>query len=394
MRSFGKWLGRSLLVVLLGAVVVAVWKREEINRVLAVNSLFDADRIVSNFSTMNSAFLTVPLATGTQEPSALPTGTPFPLPARVQDWLVERQVTSLLIMKDGAVVYEDYFLDTAAEDHRISWSVAKSYLSALVGVLLSEGAIGSLDDPVTQYAPALAGGAYDATTVRDVLTMSSGVLFDEDYLDPGSDINRMGRVLALGGKMDQFAADLTETFAVAGAQWQYVSIDTHVIGMVVRGATGRSVPALLSEKIVAPLQLEGAPYYLTDGVGTAFVLGGLNVMTRDYARFAQMFVQRGMWQGEQIVPEAWVVASTSPAAPPAGPNAHPAADFYDYGYQWWIPKDGGPREYLARGIYGQYLYINEAEGVVIVSTAADRQFRVPGVDAGNVAIFRAIVDAL
>lgn len=394
MRTFGKWLGRALLALVLAGVAVGLWKREEITRLLAVNSLFAEDRIVRNFSNMNAAFLTVPIPRGDGPTEELAYGEGLDLPAEVGDWIAERAVTALLVLKDGKIVYENYFLGTGPEDRRISWSVAKSYLSALVGIALDEGHIASLDDPVTAYAPVLEGGAYDGATIRQVLNMASGVIFDEDYLDQSSDINRMGRVLALGGEMDDFAAGLTETFAEPGQMWQYVSIDTHVLGMVLRGATGQSVTDLLSEKIIAPLGVEYAPYYLTDGVGTAFVLGGLNMTTRDFARFGQMYLQQGSWRGQQIVPADWVVASTTPSAPPAAASAPASGQFYDYGYQWWIPKDATPREYLARGIYGQYIYINEPENVVIVTNSADRQFRDQGVDPGNVEIFRTITDRL
>lgn len=394
MRTFGKWLGRILLTLVLAALAVGLWKREEITRLMAVNSLFDADKIVTNFSNMNAAFLSTPVPRGTGPVSPLPNGDAAQMPDALSEWITDNHVTALVVLKDGAIVHEDYFKGTDAQDRRISWSVAKSYLSALVGVLIAEGAIASLDDPVTQYAPALKGGAYDGATLRQVLLMTSGVRFDENYLDQSSDINRMGRTLALGGKMDSFAAGITETFDVPGAVWQYVSIDTHVVGMVVRGATGRSVADLLSEKIIAPLGLEQEPYYLTDGVGTAFVLGGLNITTRDYARFGQMFLQGGTWQGQQIVPADWVAASTTPSAPPAGPDAPASGKFYDYGLHWWIPKDATPREYLARGIYGQYIYVNAPENVVIVVNSANRQFRAPGVDPANVEMFRQITQGL
>jgi CubicO group peptidase (beta-lactamase class C family) len=176
---------------------------------------------------------------------------------------------------------------------------------------------------------------------------------------------------------------LTERFAAPGQQWQYVSIDTHVIGMVVRGATGRSIADLLSEKIIVPLGLERSPYYVTDGVGTAFVLGGLNLTTRDYARFAQMFAQGGEWQGQQIVPASWVAESTTASAPTAPGKI-------GYGYQWWIPQGAAPGEYMARGVYGQYLYIDTARNVVIATNAADRKFRETGVSQRNIDIFRLI----
>jgi CubicO group peptidase (beta-lactamase class C family) len=374
---------RLILVIVLAAVAVGLWKRDEIKRLLAVNSLFSQEKIVHNFSNMNAAFLHRPVPRGDDPVSPLMQGPRMDLPAGTQTWIKDRAVTSLLVLKDGKIAHESYHLGTGPDDLRISWSMAKSYLSALMGILVDQGVITSLDAPVTRYAPALSQSAYADATIRNVLNMASGVTFDEDYLDYDSDINRMGRVLALGGKMDDFTAALTQSFAAPGTDWQYVSIDTHVIGMVIRGATGRSIADLLSEHVIAPLGLEREPYYLTDGVGVAFVLGGLNVTTRDYARFGQMILQGGEWQGRQIVPRDWILASTQPSAPTdAGESG--------YGYQWWIPNDASPREYMARGVYGQYIYINEPLGTVIVTTGADRAFREDGIDRANVEMFRQI----
>ncbi|MEY8831363.1 serine hydrolase domain-containing protein [Sedimentitalea sp. XS_ASV28] len=387
MRTLGKWLGRILLSLVLAAVVVGLWKREEIMRLWAVNSLFSEDRIVSNFSHMDRAFLTAPLSRGEGPVSPLPAGTPARLSDDAEAWIVERALTSLLVMKDGEIRYEGYFLGTTAEDRRVSWSIAKSYLSALFGILIEEGAIGSLDDPVTRYVPLLVGTAYDGASIRNVLNMASGVTFDEDYHDPDSDINRMGRVIALGGTLDDFTASFTERFSAPGQVWRYVSIDTHVIGMVIRGATGRSVSTLLAEKIIAPLGQEQDAYYLTDGAGVAFVLGGLNITTRDYARFAQMIVQNGEYNGQQVVPADWIAASTAASAP-----TEPGR--MGYGYQWWIPNAHRPGEFMGRGVYGQYLYVDQARNIVIVATAADRDFRQPGVTEDNIAMFRRIADTL
>ncbi len=387
MRTFGKWLGRILLALVVAVVVVGLWKREEITRLLAVNSLFAEDKIVHNFSHMDEAFLSKPLSRGDGPTAELSYGAEYAPPAEVNDWIKARDVTALVVLKDGQIVYENYFKGTQPDDLRISWSVAKSYLSALVGILLDEGAIASLDDPVTTYAPKLKGTAYDGATLRNVLNMASGVTFDEDYLDPDSDINKMGRALALGGELDDFTASLKDTFTTPGSQWQYVSIDTHVIGMVVRGATGRSVTDLLSEKIITPMGLEYAPYYVTDGAGVAFVLGGLNLTTRDYARMGQMFLQNGRYNGQQIVPADWVAASTAPSAPTAEGQI-------GYGYQWWIPQGATEGEFMARGVYGQYIYINRADGVVIATNAADRKFREAGISDQNIAIFRQISAAL
>lgn len=387
MRTFGKWLGRLLLALIVAAAVVGFWKREEIARLWAVNSLFDAEKIVANFSHMDAAFLTVPVSRGDGPVSDLPRGPEAALPPETAQWIADRKVSSLLVMKDGAILHESYHLETGPEDRRISWSVAKSYLSALFGVLLEEGAISSIDDPVTQYSPQLKGSAYDGASIRNVLNMASGIVFDEDYFDKNSDINRMGRVVALGGTLDDFTASFTERFAEPGTDWQYVSIDTHVIGMVIRGATGRSIAELMSEKIVAPLGLEKDGYYITDGAGAAFVLGGLNFITRDYARFAQMILQNGAYGGQQVVPADWIAESTQPTAP-----TDPVK--IGYGYQWWIPVGAQEGEFLARGVYGQYLYFDQPRGVVIVTTGADRGFRDEGVHEGNVEIFRKIAQSL
>ncbi|MDG3040931.1 serine hydrolase domain-containing protein [Roseicyclus marinus] len=378
---------RGLAILLVLALAAGIWKREEIARLMAVNTLFEADRIVANFSNMNRAFLNAPVPRGTGPVSPLPQGQVAVLPPDVEDWIVSRAVTALVVLKDGQIVHESYHLGTAPEDRRISWSVAKSYLSALLGTLVADGTIPDLDAPVTRYAPTLVGSAYDGATIRNVLQMASGVDFDEDYLDYDSDINRMGREIALGGTLDGFTAGITARARGPGSGWQYVSMDTHVIGMVIRGATGQDIPTLLSERIIAPLGLEAEPYYLTDGQGVAFVLGGLNLTTRDYARFGQMIAQDGVWQGNRILPEGWVAESTAPSAPTA-------LGAIGYGYQWWVPVGAEPGQFMARGIYGQYLYIDQQRGVVIATNGADRGFREPGVDEANVAIFRSIAENL
>ncbi len=383
MRRALKFALRALLVLALIAGGLAIWKREEITRLIAVNSLFSAEKIVHNFSHMDTLFRPRALAHGTGPVSELPAGAPMTLPAGADDWITRRAVTALVVAKDDRIVHESYYLGTGPQDLRISWSVAKSFLSALFGTVVAEGKISSLDAMLVDYAPSLKGTAYDGVTIRQLLNMASGVQFNEDYLDFYSDINRMGRVLALGGSMDGFAASLKTREAQPGSRFHYVSIDTHVLGMVIAGATGRDPADLLSERIITPLGLEAGPYYITDGDGTAFVLGGLNLTTRDYLRFGLMVLHDGAWNGRQIVPADWLRASVVATAP-AG-----AA----YGYQWWIPADS-QGEVFARGIYGQYIYINQPLGVVIALNSADRNFEDAGVDDEIIAMFRAIAEGL
>ena len=387
MRNALKWLGRIVLALLLAAAVTGVWKRAEIARLYGVVTLFDPPNIVQNFSHMNILFFNAPMSRGDGPVSPLPQGPAYDLPADVQDWIAARSVTGLVILKNGQMVHESYYLGTGPDDLRISWSLSKSFLSALTGILLAAGTIENIDAPVTQYAPELIGSAYDGATLRNVLQMSSGVEFDEDYLDFWSDINRMGRVLALGGTLNTFASGLDQQFAAPGAAWHYNSFDTHVLGMVIAGAAGRPVRDLMAEKIMIPLGLEAAPYYLTDGAGVDFVMGGLNLRTRDYARFGQMIAQGGQWQGQQIVPADWIDAATLP-------TAKTTPDQYGYGYQWWIPPGFDPAEFTGIGIYGQYIYINRLLNVVIAVNAADPGFEEPGVERGNFDMIQRIARSL
>ncbi|MCT4608501.1 MAG: beta-lactamase family protein [Pelagimonas sp.] len=381
---FGKIALRGIIILGAIAVGLGIWKREELTRLGAVNTLFSEEKIVHNFSHMGDLFVSTPISdTGTVR--ALPKGADLPLPARWSDWLSERSVTAVVVLKDGAMVHESYHMGTAQEDQRISWSVAKSYLSALFGIVKAQGKIDSLDDPITKYVPTLVGSAYDGATLRNVLRMSSGVEFDEDYLDFWSDINKMGRILALGGSMDSFAAGQDKRFADPGRQWKYVSIDTHVLGMVLRNVTGKSLAELLGEHIMGPMGTYGQPYYVTDGYKVAFALGGLNLTTRDYARMGELFRNDGAFQGKQIVPADWVLESTTPSA-----NTADGRELY--GYQWWAPNDAEEGEFLARGVYGQYIYIHKRTGTVIAINSADRKFREPGVFDQHVAMFRAIAE--
>ncbi|THD73026.1 class C beta-lactamase-related serine hydrolase [Thalassobius vesicularis] len=383
---YAKWAFRVITVIILISGGLVVWKKEEITRLLAVNHLFDADRIVQNFSSMDQMFWTAALDRGTAPVSPLPKGEDAPLPEGSDAWLTERAVTALVVLKDGQIRHEGYYQGTGPEDRRISWSMAKSFLASLFGIVLQDGAIASMDDPVTKYAPQLAGSAYDGARIIDVLHMASGVKFNEDYLDFNSDINRMGRVLALGGSMDGFAAGLAERDATPGQTWHYVSIDTHVIGMVIRGATGRTIPDLMAEKLIRPLGLEETPLMITDGTGVGFVLGGLNMRTRDYARFGQMVAQGGTWQGQRLLPEGWVETASAPSAPTS-----PGKE--KYGLQWWLPSDAQPGEFYAIGVYGQYIYINRPKGVVIAMNSADRLFKEDGVNRQNIEMFRRITDS-
>lgn len=394
MKKFGLILG----VLGLGIAVLAALNWGKIERLQRVNTLFDEDKIVHNFSNMREALYSHDLpASGPAHDwpialSDLPEQVGIGGSSRVlSEFLTETQATALVVIKDGQIVAEDYFQGTGAEDQRISWSMAKSFLSALFGIAVTDGRIESLDDPVTKYVPALAGSAYDGVPIRHVLNMASGVKFNEDYLDPKSDINKMGRVLALGGSMDAFAAGLNVQERPSGTQRQYVSIDTHVLAMVLRSATGQSLHDLFIDNLWSKIGPGKDAYYMTDGQDVAFALGGLNMRTRDFALFGQLILQDGNWNGAQIIPKAWIEASTVDSAPS---DAATGQSGFGYGYQWWVPMDS-KGEFFAVGIYGQYIYIDPNANMVIAKNSAHRGFEGVGQSGQsymleNIEMFRAL----
>ena len=401
MRRILRWVLWLLLATVLIGGSVGYWHRDKLVRLYHVNTLFDEDKIVANFSSMKDLFYWAEVKrSGDIEPLSddkldLPQSYSFNgKPKLVRDWLNETKTTSLVVLREGKIAYEDYLLGTKAEDKRISWSMAKSFLSAMFGVAVADGRINSLDDTVDSYVPKLKGTVYDGVTIRNVLNMASGVKFDEDYEAFSSDINKMGRVLALGGSMDDFAAGLQAREREQGQQFKYTSIDTHILGMVLRAVTGKDLPALMEALLWSKLGVEDDAYYLTDGHGVAFALGGLNMRTRDYARFGQMMLNFGAYHGQQIIPTAWAIDSVLPSAPPAAdPNYK-----IGYGYQWWIPQHSDD-EFYAIGIYGQYIYINRTARVVIVKTSAHRDFDNDGtggtlVETETIEMFRAIASGI
>jgi len=364
--------------------------------------LFEEDVIVANFSDMSSIIPTVIIRRSGdvnvfgRQTGLLPDNFVYQGENRkMESYLVDSSTTALVVIKDNDIVFEKYYQGTKEQDQRISWSMAKSFLSALFGVAVGEGLITDLDQAVSDYAPVLRGSGYDGVSIRNVLQMSSGVFFNEDYGDFNSDINRFGRMMALGGSFDEFAASLTAN-REQGTYMHYVSIDTHVLGMVLRAATGRSIVDYFNEKLWSKLGAEQDAIYLTDSTGEPMVLGGLNLISRDYARFGMLYRDFGTINGEQVIPKRWVEDSITPDAPHLMPGERDNSDTsLGYGYQWWIPEQAD-EEFMALGIYGQYIYVNRKANVVIVKNSANRDFMANNFESEAVAVaaFRAIVYSL
>ena len=246
----------------------------------------------------------------------------------------------------------------------ISWSVAKSFVSALFGIVVEEGYIKSLDQHVDEYLPNLRGSGYEGVKIKDVLQMASGVTFNEDYCDFNSDINRWRRSFAWGSSQDKFAVTLKREVPL-GTYRHYVSINTQVLGMIIVKATGKSLTQYLEEKIWKRIGMEYSAYWLIDDYEMELALIGLNATLTDYAKFGQLYAKKGDWHGVQVVPEKWVVASITPDAPYLMPGKNPHSDSeFGYGYQWWIPESS-EGEFMAMGVYNEDIYINPTTQTVM-----------------------------
>ena len=295
-----------------------------------------------------------------------------------QKYLDSSYTQGFLVLHEDSISYESYSLGQNKNTRHISWSVAKSFVSALMGIAIDEGFIKSIEDNVEKYLPELDKSGYKGVKIKELLQMSSGIRFDETYSDMNSDINRYWRGFILGESQDAFAATLKNSIT-PGIYNHYVSINTHVLGMIIVKTTGKSLTEYLEEKIWKKIGMEYNGYWLVDGEGMEMALGGLNATLRDYTKMGKLFLDSGRWKELQIVPEEWVLESTSingeHLEATSINSAHPNIG---YGYQWWIPgnsqKFGNEEEFMAIGIYNQFIYVNRSTKTVIVKNSANKNY--------------------
>ncbi|MBD0780123.1 serine hydrolase [Maribacter sp. ANRC-HE7] len=279
----------------------------------------------------------------------------------------------LIFIQNDTIQYENYWRGQKEDTRHISWSMAKSYISALFGIAMEEGYIKSIDQTVDEYLPELKGSGYDGVKIKDVLQMATGIKFDETYGDPNSDISRYWEGFVFGKSQDAFASTLINE-RPPGTYNHYVSINTHVLGMIIVKATGRSLTDYLEEKIWKPIGSEFDAYWLADGHGMEMANGGLNASLRDYAKLGKLYLQKGRWKEKQIVPLSWVEASIHSTEEYLQPNSKNSSDpGVGYGYQWWI-LDGNEDEIMAIGVFNQHIYINPTTNTVIVKNSANKNY--------------------
>lgn len=322
------------------------------------------------FRLFDSVSPAAPIEAGPQ-PLQLGIGAPLGRNAAEMDaYFEDQRLAGLIVLQDGAVRYERYGLGFTAEGRWTSFSVAKSFTSTLVGAAIQDGHIGSLSDPVTRYIPELSGSGYGGVTVAQLLAMSSGAAWNEDYTDPNSDVARFNMQQPEGG-VDPVTAYMRRLPRAhePGTRWNYNTGETNLIGVLVERATGRSLNEYLSEKVWQTVGMEADATWILNSGGQEISGCCLQMRLRDYARFGQFVLNDGVAaNGQRIVPEGWFATAGTKQAEIGRPG-------FGYGYQWWTYDDGS---FAAQGIFGQGIFIDPARKLVIVGvgnwpTATDQR---------------------
>jgi CubicO group peptidase (beta-lactamase class C family) len=376
--STGFSIPRLALALALGALALAstagfaqhpVAERQPASRAAVVLTWNQAER-EAGFAAMESIFLTRTVRAGSH-PHPLDAGRPLQAfeaggtrAAWFEQFVSEQKVGGVLVLHRGRLRLERYALTGGPHIRWHSFSVAKSITSTLVGAAMKDGFIRSLDDPVTRYIAGLRGSAYDDVTVRQLLTMTSGVRWNEDYDDLESDVARMY------AERPEPGVDMTVSYvrklpreAPPGAKWVYKTSETNLVGVLVMEATRKPLADYLSEKIWRPYGMERDAEWMIDDVGHE--QGGccLAMTLRDLGRFGQFVLEGARIGGVPIVPGTWLAEATRKQVDTGGSGS-------GYGYQWWTRDDG---TFEGRGIYGQTLHIDPRRRLVVaINSAAGR----------------------
>ena len=265
-------------------------------------------------------------------------------------FLSENKTLSFLVIQHDSILYEKYYRYAEESSILPTFSMAKSYVSALVGIAIEEGHIESVQDPITKYLDVFEDSSFQNITIEHLLNMQSGIAFSEKYFSPFSDIAKF----YYGRKLKKYVSNL-EIERPPGEKFKYQSVDTQVLSIILARATGKTVSEYLEEKIWQPLGMEYDASWSIDSKkwNTEKSFCCLNARTRDYARFGRLFLQKGNWNGKQIIPEDWVEKCMSENEVSS-----------KYSYQWWLyHKDD---IFYANGLYGQFIYIDPGKNLIIV----------------------------
>ena len=340
-------------------------------------TMFDDHKRVKNFRSMDQVFPSKIIRCATQpyifQESFCDLNTSYQFQGETRtivDFLQRTGNTGILILKDDFIIYEKYSQGYTKFDKKTSWSVAKGFISALIGIALNEGYIQNLDDPITKYMPELKESGYNNVPIKHILQMSSGIKFSEAYKDKNSDIQQLLYKLFLYMQpIEKVILNYPSKFP-SGDYFEYVSLNTQILGLLLRRVTEQDLVSYLEKKLWQPMGAESDAYWLTDNYGTEVTFCGMNCTLRDYAKFGLVYLHNGYFNGQQIIPKSWVKESTIPDSSHLQPGTTDER-YLKWGYQhhWWIPE-GSKGDYCATGAWGQYIYINPEKNFVVVKTGS------------------------
>jgi CubicO group peptidase (beta-lactamase class C family) len=291
----------------------------------------------------------------------------------LDEFLELTSTTSLVVVVDGVLVHEQYAESVGVEDRLLGNSATKSALALVIGVAVRRETFPDIDAPVCDYVPELLASGYDRVTIRQVLTMTSGVDWVEDYHDPDG---RASRMIECWREGRGGVRDLLRTIPAGqppGTRYVYCSPDSMVLDWVRERATGRPFADALADlwRLVGAEQpgVVGLDAPAEDG-GIAIAAGVLAVTARDWARIGLLQVD-GSWNGDQVLDPDWVEASSRPERPFLLPGRLPSSitTHAGFGYHWWPLDDDGTR-IMADGMRGQFVYVDRSRRTVVVKTSA------------------------
>src|SRR5712664_3307756 len=310
--------------------------------------------------------------------------------ADLDRYLSRNPATGLLVARGDTILIERYQYGRNDRHRFTSWSMAKTVTSMLVGIAIAEGRIRSVDDQAAAYVPGLADTEYGRTARRHLLQMSSGVRFVENY-SGRDDVARLSadtfRQVGSGGV--EAVTPYDRRVLPAGTKFSYASVETQVLGLVLRNAVGRPVAEYLSEKIWRPMGAEADATWLVDSAGQESTYCCINAVLRDYARLGLLLAHDGNWRGRQIIPATWIEEATRVRPEQGHVKPGVATPFFGYGYQTWIfPSER--RTFALLGVRGQAIFVDPANRLVMVHTAVRKQAVDPG-GREAIALWRSIV---
>lgn len=268
--------------------------------------------------------------------------------------LDDNNTVAFIIIKNDTIQYEKYFSGYSEESIIPSFSMAKSVTSILIGCAIDEGLIKSINEPITNYIPELTKNGFEKVTIKHLLQMTSGLKFDEGYANPFGE----AASFYYGRNLKREVSKL-KLKATPGTQFEYVSGNTQLLGYVLeRALKGKTVTQYFQEKLWTPLEMEYDATWSIDKKknGTEKAFCCINARARDFAKIGRLYLNKGNWNGKQIVSEKWVEESTK------AENSDGSATFYQY--QWWLPSSEG--DFMAEGILGQYVYVDPSRNIIIV----------------------------